>query len=44
MRLEDSVKDMAKGKDVNLPDLPVNEIKPDIEVRTTDNHDKSRQV
>ncbi len=44
VRLEDSVKDMAKGKDVNLPDLPVNEIKPDIEVRTTDNHDKSRQV
>lgn len=44
VRLEDSIKDMAKGKDVNLPDLPVNEIKPDIEVRTTDNHDKSRQV
>lgn len=44
VRLEDSVKNMAKGKDVNLPDLPVNEIKPDIEVRTTDNHDKSRQV
>lgn len=44
VRLEDSIKDMAKGKDVNLPDLPVNEIKPDIEVRTTDNHDKIRQV
>lgn len=44
VQLEDGVKSLAKGKELNLPNLPVNEIKPDIEVRTTDNHDKSRQV
>lgn len=44
VQLEDSIKQMANGKEMNFPALPVNEIKPDIEVRTTDNHDKSRQV
>lgn len=44
VKLEDSTKDMAQGKEMNLPSLPINEIKPDVEVRTTDNHDKSRQV
>ncbi|OOR90557.1 LPD7 domain-containing protein [Moraxella bovis] len=44
VQLEDGVKSLAKGKELNLPNLPVNEIKPDIEVRTTDNHDKSRQI
>lgn len=44
VQLEESVKQMAKGKEMNFPALPVNEIKPDIQVRTTDNHDKSRQI
>ena len=44
VQLEDTIKQMAKGKEMNFPALPVNEIKPDIQVRTTDNHDKSRQI
>lgn len=42
VQLESGIKEMANGKEMNFPALPVNEIKPDIEVRTTDNHDKSR--
>ena len=44
VQLEESIKQMAKGKEMDFPALPVNEIKPDIQVRTTDNHDKSRQI
>lgn len=44
VQLETGIKELAKGKELNLPNLPINEIKPDVQVRTTDNHDKSRQV
>lgn len=44
VQLETGVKELAKGKELNLPNLPINEIKPDVQVRTTDSHDKSRQM
>lgn len=44
VQLEQGVKSLASGKNLNLPDVPTVEHKPDIEVRTTDNHDKSRQM
>ena len=42
IQLETNVKELASGKQMNLPALPINEIKPDIQVHTTENQDKTR--
>ena len=40
-RLDSSVKDVANGKDLGMPPIPVNEIKPEIDVQINTG-DKSR--
>lgn len=41
-RLNDSIKDMANGKDLAMPSIPQNETMPDIEVKTPDHGSQSR--
>lgn len=41
-RLESSLKDIANGKDLGMPNIPANEVQPNIEVRTPDSGSKSR--
>lgn len=41
-RLENSLKDIANGKDLGMPSIPANEVQPSIEVRTPDSGSQSR--
>lgn len=44
VKLESNIKDIANGKDLmGMPSIPANETQPDIDVRTPDNAEPSRQ-